>query len=369
MRIDRLDGIRGIAVLFVVLHHHKMFANGWIGVDLFFVLSGFLITGILRNARSDRSYWGPFYLKRATRILPPLVILIPIALIISRHVSLLTALGYLFFAGNVVNVTKHSSTLLGITWSLAIEEHFYLIWPFAVRYLRRENLIRLLACVLIAEPLLRAILSAHFSTMEPIYYLTPFRLDGLAAGSLLAVSIESPKAAEAWKKWSFAALPLSLVAFITLSITLSNTFNRDANTVLFNSLGYSLMALLSLSFVTYVYLNQDSIVSRLLASRALVFVGTISYGIYLFHPTVLAIAERLAGVHTFPVDPVMAHKLFWFDLPATLLIAWVSFRLYEKPITLWGRRKAAELRLKDERLIDVVPGTLEALDGATAKTS
>lgn len=348
MRIERLDGIRGIAVLFVVLHHHKMFPDGWAGVDLFFVLSGFLITGILRSARSDASYWAPFYLRRVTRIVPPLVVLIPLALVISRHVSVLTALGYLLFAGNLVNLTQHSSTLIGITWSLAIEEHFYFLWPFAVRYLSREKLIWFLICVLVAEPLLRAVFTPFFRTMDPIYYLTPFRLDGLAAGSLLALSVESPSLAESWKKWSPIGIASSLAVFVGLSIFLPHVFDRDANSVLFNSVGYSLMALMSLSFISYVYLNQDSVVSRVLSLRALTFIGVISYGIYLFHPTIIAIAEHLAGIRVFPADPVIVHKLFWIDLPAVVLFAGISFTLYEKPIMKWGRKKASAYRNRAE---------------------
>lgn len=348
MRIERLDGIRGIAVLFVVLHHHKMFPDGWAGVDLFFVLSGFLITGILRSARTDASYWAPFYLRRVTRIMPPLVVLIPLALVISRHVSVLTALGYLFFAGNLVNLTQHSSTLVGITWSLAIEEHFYFLWPFAVRYLSREKLIRFLICVLVAEPLLRAVCTPFFKTMDPIYYLTPFRLDGLAAGSLLALSVESPTLAKSWKKWSPIGIASSLTLFVGLSFFLPHIFDRDANSILFNSIGYSLMALISVSFISYVYLNQNSSISRVLSLRALTFIGVISYGIYLFHPTVLAIAEHLAGIRVFPADPIVVHKLFWIDLPAVVLFAWISFSWYEKPIMKWGRKKAAYLRDRAE---------------------
>jgi peptidoglycan/LPS O-acetylase OafA/YrhL len=74
----------------------------------------------------------------------------------------------------------------------------------------------------------------------------------------------------------------------------------------------------------------------------------ISYGIYLFHPTVLAIAEHLAGIRVFPADPVIVRKLFWIDLPAVVLFAWISFSLYEKPIMRWGRKKAAGLKDKAE---------------------
>ena len=195
MRIARLDGIRSLAVLLVILLHHHLLALGWAGVDLFFVLSGLLITGILRRERMAPHYWRSFYYKRATRILPPLCILVPLSYLLTKRATFPSALGYLLFAANIQDVGSHSIPLLGGLWSLSVEEHFYLIWPFAVYALSRRTLMRLLTALLLVEPMLRGVATHWFTGPGPIYVLTPFRLDGLAIGSLLALMLESEELA------------------------------------------------------------------------------------------------------------------------------------------------------------------------------
>ena len=106
--IDSLDGVRGIAILLVLSMHGGWFDNGWIGVDLFFVLSGFLITGILRRTRSEPFYWRRFYIKRATRILPPLLFGIAVTVLLWPHQSPIAIAGYVLSLGNVVDMTRFS---------------------------------------------------------------------------------------------------------------------------------------------------------------------------------------------------------------------------------------------------------------------
>jgi peptidoglycan/LPS O-acetylase OafA/YrhL len=184
-RIDRLDGIRAVAIILVFLIHVNIGRFGWEGVPLFFVLSGFLITTILRRSRTNESFWGPFYIKRATRILPPLAIAFLLAVLFStvawRKVGLYEVL---FLANFATWLHPDGTASLTVLWSLAVEEQFYLFWPFAVRYLNRRQLMWLSACVLIVEPILRAIVSPFCNTSWPIYYLTPFQLDGLALDGL-----------------------------------------------------------------------------------------------------------------------------------------------------------------------------------------
>src|SRR6202021_2628918 len=104
--IDSFDGIRGLAILMVLIGHAGWFNNGWMGVDLFFVLSGFLITGILRRSRTEPFYWRRFYIKRATRILPPLVLGIALTACLWPHASAIGLVGYLLSLGNVIDITR-----------------------------------------------------------------------------------------------------------------------------------------------------------------------------------------------------------------------------------------------------------------------
>lgn len=150
----------------VILLHQATFLSA--GQELFFVLSGFLITQILRSTRSDSSYWSRFYTRRAGRILPPLLLLIALFCIFTRHVRWPMVLGYTFFAGNVVNVMGRGNSMLVPLWSLAVEEHFYLIWPLLVLIFNRKTLILLLVGILLIEPALRTLAISHF---HPVAHL------------------------------------------------------------------------------------------------------------------------------------------------------------------------------------------------------
>jgi peptidoglycan/LPS O-acetylase OafA/YrhL len=336
-RIDRLDGIRTIAIAMVATAHLGLWGNGWIGVPLFFVLSGFLITGILRRDRAAISFWTPFYIKRATRILPPLMVALIIAAVFFSIPWRKLGLYYVFFGANIAEALhRGESGGLGVLWSLAVEEQYYLLWPFAVRFLDRRHLIHLLVVLLLFEPVLRAAFTPLFNSMWPIYFLTPFQLDGLAAGSLLAILLEDAAATERLRKWSGKVALLLVVLFAALGRF--PIFNVGANSIAFNSLGYSLVSLAAVSFVAYVLLQQ-AIVSKVLSNSSIVFIGTISYGIYLFHALGIDLAVRSGS----RLGIFHLHRLAVLSLLPVVAFSWLSFRFYERPIIRWGRRRAAQL--------------------------
>jgi peptidoglycan/LPS O-acetylase OafA/YrhL len=335
-RIERLDGVRTIAIALVVAHHFGFFTLGWTGVQLFFVLSGMLITGILRRARNDRSYWRPFYIKRATRILPPVLVAILSAAVLSSISWRKIGLYYLFFAANFAEAFyRGESKTLGVMWSLAVEEQFYFLWPFAVRFLNRRQLIRLLIGILTVEPILRALATPRFPTFWPIYFLTPFQLDGLAAGCLLSLALESETATEWLRLQCTTLLYSSLLAFWVCSLL--PRFHRQANSVLFNSLGYSLIVVIAAFFIAFILLRPDNPAAKTLSSSGIVFIGTISYGIYLFHPLIWELSGKLLMSVGFYHQRTMAPV----TIAVTLAVSWLSYRLYEQPIIRWGRDKAA----------------------------
>jgi len=297
-RIARLDGVRALAVVLVFLIHDDIGRFGWMGVPLFFVLSGFLITGILRRSQADQHFWAPFYLKRATRILPPLVIAFLAAALFSKVAWGQVGLYELFFSANVAEVLQRNRTgTLSVLWSLAVEEQFYLFWPFAIRFLERKRLIQILVGVLVAEPILRAAFSPMFATIWPIFFLTPFQLDGLALGSLLALLVEDKAATERvthWSGWAFGSVGVAFALMSTMSV-----FHRDSNSTLFNSVGYTMVYLLGGCLVAYLLLHPGSLASRLFGSRSLVFLGSISYGFYLFHLVGINLTEAWGRAHNF----------------------------------------------------------------------
>ena len=346
MRQKQLDGVRGIAVLMVVAYHHYLFSAGWVGVDLFFVLSGFLITRILFNGKNQDHYWSTFYIKRAGRIFPPLLLLFVIAFIVSRHVTAIGLFGYALFLGNYMDLTRYSAQLLSILWSLAIEEHFYLIWPLAVRYLTEKRNIQILITILILEPLFRMAATHVVSNYLPIYYLTWFRLDSIAAGSLLALAMERSGMAARLLNWSLPMCAAAAIGYAILSMLYRANFSREANSLVFNGLGYSLVSMTAFFLIAHLVLNKEGRLSKILSVKPLVFIGEISYGMYLFHETILALTRRVMGIGTGPASAAATAKLFWLNLPLVIAISWLSFMLFESPLIQWSKRIASSVANK-----------------------
>lgn len=330
-RIVQLDGLRAFAVL-AVFAQHALHAPLWMGVDLFFVLSGFLITGILleRKARGQ-SYFSYFYARRARRILPPYLLLLAVS-------SLLFGFGwahywpwYAFFATNIGDALGQSGhDSLNILWSLAVEEQFYIVWPFVVLLLPQRFMAVVAAALILLVPVLRAVATPWFDTYWPIYYLTPFRMDLLAAGALLAVLVRRDRNALEPFKWPAAVLffaALGVLAWLHLHYPRF----RAMNTPLSNAMLYSISLVLCTSIVVFA-LQSKGIVRRLLSNPVLVYIGTISYTIYLIHLTILYAVWPL---HYGRIESAA------IALVLTLAYASASWFLFERRLTRGPRRRSA----------------------------
>ena len=331
-RIVQLDGLRAIAVL-AVFAQHALRAPLWMGVDLFFVLSGFLITGILLERKSrGQSYFSYFYARRVRRILPPYVLLMIVS-------SLLFGLAwakhwpyYTFFATNIadaLNESGHDS--LNILWSLAVEEQFYLFWPFVILLVPTRALGIVAAALIVVVPVLRAIATPWFPTYWPIYYLTPFRMDLLAAGALLAVAVRRDRdALEPFR------IPAAFAFFAALAVLawlhLHYPRFRGENTPMSNAGLYSVSLVLCTSLVI-VALQSKGIVRRALSNPVLVYIGTISYTIYLIHLTILYAVWPLH--YSRPASAAIA-------LALTLVYASASWFLFERRLTRGPRAREAQ---------------------------
>ncbi len=349
MRILQLDGLRAIAVFLVLLTHHNLFGYGWIGVDLFFVLSGFLITGILRRTRNDPFYWRPFYIKRATRILPPMLLFLLLAAFVLHRISWIYAL-YVFFLANVAACLPAPLPIVNVLWSLAVEEHFYIFWPWFVKHFSRRRLVNVCLIILISSPILRLVATvcfrlffgAHSLPISLVFFLTPFRLDGLAAGALLALFCETPSPAlQMLSRWSLPTF-LSLTAGFFALHAAAPAFDRDFGGLLFNSIGYSAVALIGFALISHLVLQPASWLARVFRFPALIFIGQISYGIYLYH-----VVARVGVLHTLRILqlPMTSVIVFCCDVLASIGFATLSFYLLEKPIIAWGHRRARSLRV------------------------
>jgi peptidoglycan/LPS O-acetylase OafA/YrhL len=330
-KIPQLDAVRGLAVLAVLIHNTDVYPslhlgfianNGWMGVDLFFVLSGFLITGILLDSKKSESYFKNFYARRCLRIWPLyyaallfMFVLVPLLGPSEAHAIFEARSApwwsYLLFVQNfLVPIPSSATGLLGVTWSLAVEEQFYLVWPLVVRLFSANQLRKIAITVVCVSPVLRFYLSLHGLN---IYSNTLCRLDGLMLGALLALLVRSS---------SFVPSRLLTPAWIGLVIAVPLALVIDrfhARWIVF-----SFVAFASVSFVYLALFSKQRWLQWILANRFLVYTGTISYGIYLMQKVPLDAVKSLhLEQHQFMALPITA--------VATYALATLSWNFLERP--------------------------------------
>jgi peptidoglycan/LPS O-acetylase OafA/YrhL len=281
--IPELQGLRGLAVLSVLIYHchprlegtwvHYASLWGWAGVNLFFVLSGFLITSILLEARDKPRYFRNFYGRRALRIWPVYALVLAVVYLsapwfigptITQAVKTAPWLAYIFFVQNLFHLALPPA--VGPTWSLAIEEQYYFVWAPMVRFLRRPWM---LACLLMiafaASPLLD-----HHPWLTPTHTL--IHLDGIALGSLLALGMYTlPLSRRCWTWIGRVAVVLGLVA--TITIAAGTRFLDTALAVMFAGVMLTSIATT----------GSPSWINAVLRRGPLAFYGRISYGLYMTH--------------------------------------------------------------------------------------
>jgi len=329
-RIPQLDAIRGIAILIVMLHNEgglfptlhlsRVFASGWMGVDLFFVLSGFLITGILLDAKGSAGFFRNFYARRCLRIWPLyyavlFVMFVGVPLLRPGLVTMIFERSspwwaYPFYLQNfLVPFSSGAVGPLGVTWSLAIEEQFYLVWPLAVRCLSTARLRVVCLAVIAASPLVRLLLSTeHVDLYTNIFC----RLDGLMWGAFIAALIREP---------AFEPRRYRTVAWGALVIALPLALATDRRNVEWLVCSLSVLAWAGLVYVAL--FSSARWLHRIFNSRPLVFTGTISYGLYLLHKLPFDLVKGRAFRYEAVAFPLL--------IAAAYLLAYASWHLLEQP--------------------------------------
>jgi len=331
-RLPQLDGLRAFAFLAVFTHHALGLPLGWIGVDLFFVLSGFLITGILVREKGATRYFRTFYLRRFLRIFPPYYLFLTVALLVTGASFVPESWWYLLYLSNIRDsFTYPFASWLSPMWSLAVEEQFYLVWPLVVAGLSRQCLARFCLTLLVLAPAVRALLTLTFASFRPVYHLLPARMDLLAAGGLLALLQMGNRGR--FQKMARIGPAVAAVATGTFALlaAMMPSFRTSANSFLFNTLGYSLVLIAMSGILAAVLGMKEGVVFRLLSNRAVIFLGTISYTLYLVHKLVLT-AVRSVVPYPLPAAAV--------TLALTVVWASASWYLLEKPLARLKERLA-----------------------------
>jgi peptidoglycan/LPS O-acetylase OafA/YrhL len=333
-RILQLDGLRALAILAVFFNHTLHVPLTWAGVDVFFVLSGFLITGILLQRKvSGGGYFSYFYKRRAFRILPPYALTIFVyGLFFSWH-NFYPWWLFAFFGMNLqrIFVATHIYFPLPL-WSLAVEEQFYFVWPIVILLVSEKMLYRLAVGALLFTPLLRFFCTPLFHSEFTIYMLTPFRADLLCAGAALAIlwknrtpRFEQICRSRGWIGFLLGFGGLALSQHWAIMRLASNS--RPANTFV-----YSLSVLGSVSLLAWTLADRGWL-HRFLTLRPMRFIGQISYTMYLIHLIPIFVLERMN---------FSATAITLISLPLVLAYATLSWFLMEKPLIAFAaRRKAA----------------------------
>jgi peptidoglycan/LPS O-acetylase OafA/YrhL len=309
----------------------------WSGVDLFFVLSGFLLGGILLDKRKANNYFLVFYIRRACRIVPAyyaclaaffLVALVAPGVLERSSWKPFPLWSYATYTQNILMAQRgdFGPLELNVTWSLAVEEQFYLILPSLMRYAPAILLPWMLLTLILFAPLLRLVLPSLGVFPTPrvaMWVLTPCRTDALFLGVLCAYAIRQ-KTVEAYLRRHSALMQLSL----GVSATGVWFFLRSS----LEWLGLSWLAIFYCLFLLTAVMHPQSLVARLTRAPILIFLGNISYGLYLSHRGIGELCYALMIGHSPGLEEPNAITATLLGIAMTVLVSYLSWTLFERPI-------------------------------------
>ena len=361
-----LDGLRGIAVTWVLLFHMALFfswnldaevtkllhvfsGTGWLGVQLFFVLSGFLITGILIDEKGSKYQIRNFYGRRSLRIFPLYYATLLVAFIIMPVVVTVSANmeggveHQVWFWSYLMNWIRPFETLGGMShfWSLCVEEQFYLLWPFVVIFLSRRMMVLVGLVMVLSAPIIRYILIYHFPGEIPgsdigndaAYFFTVARWDALGLGALLAVMVRSPRGKLYLDKFSGPVFAICLAYFLW---HIAKFHNFTSTGLGWGVINQSVGAVLFSAFLYLVISPKHAGKFFFLELKAFKSVGKYSYAMYVFQiPVIMFWKAYNMGqyLNVFSgLDPfVMIVSNIMAVFVVTYVMSWVSWRVLEEP--------------------------------------
>lgn len=360
-RLEGLDGLRGLAILLVMVFHlvleypfsagvdslyYRLGGMGWFGVDLFFVLSGFLITGILIDHKGGENYFINFFGRRALRIFPLyytvlifLFLLMPLfgaydtpelRFIQSHQAFFWTFMAnWGFVAAGSAHVFNVEWLALVHFWSLAVEEQFYLAWPFIVAYFSRSWFVRICLFLIGCAFGFRLMIAVFDLPQGAAYTLTPARIDTLAVGALIAVAVrhtaETRRLLYAFAPWG-AGLAACIMIFIFVTQNGIWFADRITSTIGFSALAVGWGCFLVMCLPEY----PRPFVRGLMASSVLRRFGLYSYGLYVLHHLILPHLQTEPFAELPLAEPVAATVYIAVCIAIFFAAAWMSWHLLEK---------------------------------------
>jgi len=338
-----LDGLRGLAILLVVVYHNFGFINvfffGWLGVDLFFVLSGFLITDILLKTIGEKNYLRNFYTRRILRIFPLYYLCLVLFLLViprlninfdikyytDNQVWLWTYLQnwlYTFKDPNQTNTLNH-------LWSLAVEEQFYLLWPLVILLIRKPKQLLLFIALLLAAVIgLRLwVWLNHIETLAYFNLYTFTRIDGICIGTMVALLLRIDK--DFLRKYT----AVIVLFFAALNFTFFFINRRYHFSFPYLALaGYTTFAMMFGLLVNDAVTKQTKLIDFLFNIPLLKFFGKISYGFYIFHwPVYLSVSPYLVSrMSKFTSGSILQFTVSLLATVVAILISLLSYHYFEK---------------------------------------
>lgn len=351
--IRSLDGVRGIAILLVLWFHAPVILGlgpiwrdslfwhlsmgGGMGVDLFFGVSGFLITTILLKTRGQAHSFRNFWARRALRIFPLHYLYLLVLVVIAQVMPSLTAgevavegamwLPYFLYVGNVaILLMGNVGAALVILWSLAIEEQFYLVWPFVVSRLPPAEVAKFCIAGIALSPLIR--LGAQYGepSVQTAFYFTLCRVDPIFWGALLAIACRDAAWRQRLERWApKLPIPILLTTLGLLYWVGAAEFQID---LAFDVVGRTIAAA-TVAATVALALFGGPWTRRVLETPVLVWIGKKCYGIYIWHVIIGFALAAWLGPKLTDLGPVVATTA-WALI--TFAFAWVSWTIFEQPI-------------------------------------
>lgn len=371
IRIRELDGLRGLAVLAVIDRHYQQYYPrlgsqfGWLGVDLFFVLSGFLITSILLDLLETGHYFRTFYARRALRILPPYLIgigtYLGILAVCGVPIMWKVWLSYIFYYSSLFtpvlpDLSHGTAGILQavgvgvlVLWSLSVEEIYYTLWAPLVRFVSDRGIACVLLCMIVTAPLLRWCLRWPDASNMMTFYC---RMDGLAYGSAVALLVRHRKLSSAFIHWD-RIFDWLLIGFVGAAVIFAAAVG-DFESRPIAAVG---IALADLSFASLVYALVRKTEGRqwwvrIFRTRWLRSVGMVSYSLYLFHYPLYVVAGLLVGMLHLSrhVNSACALSL---GLAMSFAAAYGLWYGMESRILRWKNRKVPRHLAEEELVVSV----------------